>query len=240
MKALLLFLSLISFSLHAQDDSLFIYQPDLEPEISEHTFLAQLPIQNIQYYDETEQVLIYADTLDFDLHLAWYDVAWFSTPLNEYLEGSYATFADIFFVDLTKDGRKEMIALFNYSEGRSGWQSGYYHQTQWAIVWNFTTEQCLGIIPVEDIYEQWWVVNSEVFDEEHAHLWENDQEPELEYDGENSFDAMEVSLEDGFLVLRPAEITEENEFNLANMSTCTYHIFWNEDQDILDYLKTCD
>lgn len=239
MKQFLLLLSVIPVVLQAQTDSLYIYQSDYPAPVTEKPALAGLAIQEIHLYDEEKQVMIYTDTLDFWMHLAWSDGTWFSVPLDEYLDGGSANLGDVFFIDLTKDGREEMIAVFNQTEGRSGWQSGYFHETEWAIVWDFNQQRCLGLIPVSDVYDSWWVTNHEVFEEENAHLWEGEEEPELEYDGENSFDAMEVSIEEGYLVLRPAEITEENEYNLEEMSTCTYFIFWNADKNLLDYTKTC-
>lgn len=239
MKLLLLFLSLIPIALQAQEDSLYIYSIDYPALVDEASYLAQFPVQDIHHYDEERQVLIYTDTLDNAMHLAWQDGAWYSTALSEYFDGSSAFLGDVFFVDLTKDGRQEMVAVFNETRGRSGWQSGYFHETEWAVVWDFSLQRCLGVIPVSDVYDAWWVTNHEVFDEENAHLWEGENEPELEYDGENTYDVMEVSIENGMLVLRPEEVSEENEYNLEAMSTCTYYIFWNEDKNLLDYLQTC-
>lgn len=232
---------LISNSIFAQGegDSLLIYTPEFSAEVTRVAELNSLPVHDVLHFNEMENVLIYADSLNMGIHLAWKDSSWLSTELSEYLDYPDSSLGELFFSDLNGDGRNEMIAVFESINGRSGWQSGFHEQTSIALVWDFSQRRCLGIIPVDYSYESRWVVNSEVFDEENLYLWEDDEEPELEYDGENIQTWMDIEVKGAEIILKPTPIDcSVPEDQCSEISAYTYHIYWDPLRHCFNYWVT--
>ncbi len=229
---------MIPFLNFAQEDidSLMIYTPRDIIHIEQVSALGALDLGDVLNYNEMEGVLLYSDSLNNSVHLAWREETWNATDLSEFLDDPSSSLDDIYFSDLNADGENEMIALFSTMTGRSGWQSGFYEQSTIALVWDFAQRQCMGVIPVDYAYEYWWVVNSEVFDEENLHLWEGEDEPELEYDGENIQSWMDLQVKNGEIILSPTPIDcSVPEDSYTKYSQFTYHIFWDNDSQSLRY-----